>query len=78
MSKIKVCIVGVGRIASLNVLGYKDHPDAEIYAVCSRSEDKGRQAAKDWNAQKVYTNYDEMLKDHDIDIVELLVPHNLH
>lgn len=78
MSKLKVCIVGVGRIATLNVLGYKDNPDAEIYAVCSRSGEKGRSAAREWNAQKVYTDYDEMLKDPEIDIVELLVPHNLH
>jgi predicted dehydrogenase len=78
MSKIKVCIVGVGRIASLNVLGYKDNPDAEIYAVCSRSGEKGNQAAREWNAKKVYTDYDEMLKDPEIDMVELLVPHNLH
>ena len=78
MSKIKVCIVGVGRIASLNVLGYKDNPDAEIYAVCSRSEEKGNQAAREWNAKKVYTDYDEMLKDPEIDMIELLVPHNLH
>ena len=78
MGKIKVCIVGVGRIASLNVLGYKDHPDAEIYAVCSRSSEKGREAAENWGAKKVYTNYDEMLKDTEIDMIELLVPHNLH
>lgn len=78
MSKIKVCIVGVGRIASLNVLGYMDNPDAEIYAVSSRSEEKGRKAAEEWGAQKVYTDYDEMLKDPGIDLVDLLVPHNLH
>lgn len=78
MRKIKVCIVGVGRIATLNVLGYKDNPDAEIYAVCSRSEEKGRQAAGEWNAQKVYTDYDEMLKDPEIDMIELLTPHHLH
>ncbi len=78
MSKIKVCIVGVGRIATLNVLGYKDHPDAEIYAVCSRSGEKAQKAAAEWGARKIYTDYDEMLKDPDIDMIELLVPHNLH
>jgi predicted dehydrogenase len=78
MEKIRVCIVGIGRIATLNVLGYKDNPDAEIYAVCSRNEEKGRKAAEEWKAQKVYTDYDEMLKDPKIDMVELLVPHNLH
>lgn len=78
MSKIKVCIVGVGRIATLNVLGYMDNPDAEIYAICSRSEEKAKNAAKEWGAAKIYTDYDEMLKDPEIDLVELLTPHNLH
>ncbi len=78
MSKIKVGIVGVGRIATLNVMGYKDHPDAQIYAVCSRSPEKGRKAAEEWGATKVYTDYEEMLKDPDIDMIELLTPHNLH
>ena len=34
MSKIKVCIVGCGRISTLNVLGYLDNPDAEVIAAC--------------------------------------------
>ena len=78
MSKIKVCIVGCGRIATLNVLGYKDNPDAEVYAVCDIDEQRAMEAAGEWGAAKVYTSYEEALKDPQIDMVDLLVPHHLH
>lgn len=78
MKKINVCIVGAGRISTLNALAYKDHPDARIYAVCDLDEAKARAKAQEWNAEKVYTDYSEVLKDPNIDAVELLVPHHLH
>lgn len=78
MNKIKVCIVGCGRIATLNVLGYKDNVDAEVYAVCDINEEKAKEAAKKWGATKVYTSYEEVLEDHNIDMVDLLVPHHMH
>lgn len=78
MGKIKVCIVGCGRIASLNVLGYRNNPDAEIYAVCDLDLEKAKTAASEWGAQKVYTDYSQALKDQQIDMIDLLVPHHLH
>ena len=43
MSKIvNVCIVGCGRIASLNALGYLRHPGARLLAVCDVNEERAR------------------------------------
>jgi len=78
MAKLKVCIVGCGRISTLQSLGYRDNPDAEIYAVCDLNGEKAAARAKEWGAKKIYTDYGDMLKNPEIDIVELLVPHNLH
>lgn len=78
MGKLKVCIVGCGRIATLNALGYKDNADAYIYAVCDISKKKAKESAQEWHAEKVYTDYNDVLKDPNIDIVELLIPHHLH
>lgn len=78
MKKIKVCIVGCGRIATLNVLGYIDNPDAEVYAVCDLNEQRAQEAGKTWGVSKIYTSYGEVLKDPEIDMIELLVPHHLH
>ncbi|WP_276358203.1 Gfo/Idh/MocA family protein [Cohnella caldifontis] len=78
MSLIRVCIVGAGRISALNALGYLEHPDAKIAAVCDLDRSKAEEKAKEWGADKVYTDYAEVLKDDEIDAVELLVPHHLH
>lgn len=78
MEKVKACIVGCGRIATLNVMGYKDNPDGELYAVCDLNREKAEEFAKLTGAKKVYTNYEDVLNDKDIDMVDLLVPHNLH
>ena len=78
MKKLNFCIVGCGRIATLNVMGYKDHPDAQVYAVCDTNREKAEEAAKKWGASKIYTDYTDVLSDPDIDVIELLVPHHLH
>lgn len=78
MKKLKVCVVGCGRIATLNVLGYKDNPDAEIYAVCDINPQKAKEYAKELNADKYYTDYEDVCADPEIDIIDLLVPHDLH
>ena len=42
--KLKVAVVGLG--FGLDFLPiYQNHPDAELYAVCQRSEDKLKEAA---------------------------------
>ncbi len=75
---IRVGIVGCGRIADLHELGYREREDARIWAVCDRFAVRARQRAKEWSVDKCYTDYDELLADPEIDLVELLVPHSLH
>ncbi len=76
--KIKFALVGCGRISDLHARAYKGSDDAEIFAVCDVNEELAKQKQVEWGAKKVYTDYDELLKDSEIDAVELLVPHNLH
>lgn len=78
MGKLKVCIVGCGRISTLHAKGYEDHQDAYIYAVCDTSKKKAKEKAKEWGAEKVYTDYAQVLADASIDVIELLIPHHLH
>lgn len=78
MSKIKVCLVGCGRIATLNVLGYRDNPDAELYAVCDLNRERAEAFGRENGATKIYDDYGDVLRDSEIDVVDLLVPHHLH
>jgi predicted dehydrogenase len=78
MKKVKLGVIGLGRIADLNILGYLDHPDCELVAVCDISEELARKRMAQWGARKYYTDYRKILEDNDIDAVEILSPHRLH
>lgn len=80
MSKIKVCIVGCGRIASLNVLGYLNNPDAELYALSDVSEENARKFAEEHHIvpKKIYTDFNDVCNDPEINLIDILVPHHLH
>ena len=71
-------IIGLGRIADLNVQAYLNNPDCEITAVCDINEALARKRAEEWNVSNVYTDYRKMLEDDVVDAVEILLPHDLH
>jgi len=75
---LRVAIVGCGRISDLHALGYEGRSDAAIVAVCDTKRARAGAKAKRWGVDKVYTDYERLLDDESIDLVELLVPHDLH
>jgi len=78
LERVGVGFIGCGRIADLQVLGYLDHPRAEIVAVCDLDGARAQRRAEEWGAFKVYTDLDKCLADPDVDAVEILTPHHLH
>ena len=78
MKPIGVCIVGCGRISDLHVEGYRGRTDAGIVAVCDSTQAVAAAKATAWNVDKVYTDFNDVLADPAVDLVELLVPHHLH
>jgi predicted dehydrogenase len=77
---LKVGFIGLGHISHENVLGYLDSPDAQVVAVCSRTEATARQWLSRYHLPnaRYYENYEEMLARESLDIVEILTPHHLH
>ncbi|NJD59326.1 MAG: Gfo/Idh/MocA family oxidoreductase [Anaerolineae bacterium] len=78
MEAIRVAIVGCGRISDLHQLGYRQRTDAHIVAVCDTNKRRAHSKAREWGVEKVYTDYQQVLGDKEIDLVELLTPHHLH
>ncbi len=76
--RVRVGFLGAGRIADLQCLGYLEHPHAEITAVCDLDEARARARARAWGAKQVYTDPERLLKDPDVDAIEILTPHHLH
>jgi predicted dehydrogenase len=78
LEHVRVAIVGCGRIADLQSLGYHDHPRATLLAVCDTDEALARQRAGEWAVPKVHTDLERLLADPEIDAVDVLTPHHLH
>lgn len=74
---LRAGFVGGGRIADLQAIGWLEHPDAAIGAICDLNEAVRSARASEWGA-KPYADFDEMLADDSIDVVEILTPHHLH
>ena len=71
--QFNVAIVGLGFGAEFIPI-YKKHPLANMYAVCQRNEAKMKELADAFDIEKRYTDFREMLKDPNIDLVHINSP----
>jgi predicted dehydrogenase len=71
--KVRVAIVGLGFGAEFIPI-YQHHPDAEMVAVCRRNKAELDACAKKFSIPYTYTDYDELLKNPDIDAVHINSP----
>ncbi len=79
MTNVRLAIVGCGTISRLNAPGYLEHPNCEVAALCDPARERAERRAAEWGiTPRIYTNYDQLLEDPDIDAVELLTPTPLH
>jgi predicted dehydrogenase len=78
---LRVGFIGTGVIFDLNILGYLQSKDIEIVALCNRTLQKAKDKINKFNLSdkiNVYSDYREMIKNEEIDILEILLPHHLH
>ena len=75
---VKVGLVGQGLVGPSHFKGYKSHPAAEVVAVCDLSRERAEGFAREHGISDVYTYYDEMLAQADINTVDIATPTHLH
>lgn len=78
MAKIKVGILGAGRIGAIMADTVSRMRKAECYAVASRSLEKADEFANAHNVKKVFGSYEEMLQDKELELVYIATPHPFH
>jgi len=73
-------IHGAGWIAPEYVKAYTQNPHTRVVAISSRREGSARKLADAYGLKeaKIYTDYDKMLEDPNVDVVTILTPHHLH
>ena len=73
MKKIKWAILGPGAIAADFAKAIIE-VNGSIYAVGARSLEKSKEFARNYNIEKAYGTYEEMLKDDEINVVYISTP----
>ena len=75
--KINVAIVGLGFGAEFIPI-YQKHPNANMYAICQRSRSKLDEIGDAFGIDVRYTDYEELLKDPNVDVVHINTPIQSH
>jgi predicted dehydrogenase len=70
-------ILGPGKIAR-DFAAALNYTGAVIQAVASRDEEKAKEFAATFGAQRYYNNYESLAADKDIDIIYVATPHAFH
>jgi predicted dehydrogenase len=70
-------IIGCGRVAPRHAQSILQSPGAELVAVADIVESRARNFQREYGAE-VYTDYHEMLKRDDLDVVNICTPSGLH
>ena len=76
-NKINVAIIGLGFGAEFIPI-YQLHPNANMYAICQRNTEKLNQIGEAFGIEHRYADYDELLKDKNIDAVHINTPIQNH
>lgn len=76
--KVKWGILGVANIAKTLIKAIQESEQGEIIAISSRSLEKAKKCAQEYNIPKYYGSYQELLEDSEITAIYIPLPNHLH
>jgi len=78
--KLGVGIVGLGWVSGEHVKAWRANPRCEVVALCSHSRENalGVQERHGLTGARVYTDWDEMVRDERVDVVDVCSVNSLH
>lgn len=77
MKKLKVGIIGCGRISVMHFCAAQESEDVKIVACCDIKKDRAEAASKKYGGT-AYSSYEEMIEKETLDCVHICLPHHLH
>lgn len=75
--KLRVGVIGCGRISVMHFVSIESLDEVELVACCDIVKEKADEAAREYGITP-YTSYEEMLEKEDLDAVHICLPHHLH
>jgi predicted dehydrogenase len=76
-NKLNIAIAGLGFGAEFIPI-YLRHPHTNMYAVCQRTAEKLNQIADHFGIEKRYTDFEELIRDPEVDGIHINTPIHLH
>lgn len=78
--KLGIAVVGPGWSGGEHIKAYMRNPNCEVVAVCGRDEGRIKAKLAEVGLEKceIYTDYEKMLKNDNIDIISICTPNDLH
>ena len=71
---LKVAVVGVGGISGAHIPAWDEMENAELVALCDIRPERMEQ----YENKRHYTDFEEMLSNEEIDILDICLPTYLH
>ncbi|KAA0965553.1 Gfo/Idh/MocA family oxidoreductase [Sporosarcina sp. ANT_H38] len=75
---LKVGVIGVGSISEMHILPYSENKEVELVALCDIHEERLAEKGKLFGVSQLYTNYQELLNNKEIEAVSICTWNNSH
>ncbi len=75
--KLGFGIIGIGNVSTIHAECIQQLEGSELIAVCSRSEQKAKKASQEYDVP-YYTDFINLVKRDDIDVVSICTPNGMH
>ncbi|MFX3633951.1 MAG: Gfo/Idh/MocA family protein [Candidatus Pristimantibacillus sp.] len=75
---IRIGVIGAGSISEMHFGSYSKNVDAVLVAVCDVKEERAKAKGEKYDIPHVYTDYNELLANPDIDAVSICTWNNTH
>lgn len=78
MSKVKYAVIGLGWFGEKHCEALAGLPNVELFALCTRTESRLKEVADRFGVEHVYTDYNELLANPEIDAVSITTMWDQH
>lgn len=75
---MKIGTIGTGLIVEEFLNAVREVENVECTAVCSRKEETAKVLANKYNVKQVYTDYNALFKDEDVNFIYIASPNSMH
>ncbi|WEG13156.1 Gfo/Idh/MocA family oxidoreductase [Pullulanibacillus sp. KACC 23026] len=78
MKQLNIGVIGAGSISDMHLSSYSNNPSVQLMAIADINQERAEQKAEKYGVKTIYTDYQELLENPDIEAVSICTWNNLH